>query len=312
METVFKVRVAGPLAGWADGFHAELMALGYAPRSAQTHLLLMRRLSRWLDRAGLEPAGLTTERIQEFLEDCHRDGVRFPKSMSGTRPLVGFLRRHDVIPSAAPEARIGVDVLIDQFRRFLVSERGLADGTIVNYVHAARLLLGSVGVDDFDRLRSLTALDVQSFVLGESARRSVASMKCLVTGLRSLLRFFHVAGLTDGPLAGAVPTVSAGQRRGCLARSTRTWCKRCWLRATGNHRAVAGTTRCCCSLPVSVCGSARSLPPTWTTSIGDTVNCWCAARPPGWNVSHYLSMSVKHSPTTCVMPARALMIGPCS
>jgi len=208
METVFKVRVAGPLAGWAEGFHAELMALGYAPRSAQTHLLLMRRLSRWLDRAGLEPAGLTTERIQEFLEDCHRDGVRFPKSMSGIRPLVGFLRRHDVIPSAAPEARIGVDVLIDQFRRFLVSERGLADGTIVNYVHAARLLLGSVGVDDFDRLRSLTALDVQSFVLGESARRSVASTKCLVTGLRSLLRFFHVAGLTDGPLAGAVPTVS--------------------------------------------------------------------------------------------------------
>ena len=52
------------------------------------------------------------------------------------------------------------------------------------------------------------APEVQAFILTESGRRSVASTKTLVTGLRSLLRLFHVAWITDGPLVGAVPTVS--------------------------------------------------------------------------------------------------------
>ena len=57
MDTVCKVRVTGPLAPYSEAFEAELMGAGYAPRSAQTHLLLMRRLSRRLDREGIRPHG---------------------------------------------------------------------------------------------------------------------------------------------------------------------------------------------------------------------------------------------------------------
>ena len=83
METVFEVRVNGPLAGWADRFHADLMALGYAPRSAQTHLLLMRPLSRWLDREGLAAAGLRTERIKVFLVDSSATCMHPPAARKG-------------------------------------------------------------------------------------------------------------------------------------------------------------------------------------------------------------------------------------
>ena len=52
MDAVCKVRVTGSLAPYSEAFEAELMGAGYAARSAQTHLLLMLRLSRCLDREG--------------------------------------------------------------------------------------------------------------------------------------------------------------------------------------------------------------------------------------------------------------------
>jgi site-specific recombinase XerD len=98
--------------------------------------------------------------------------------------------------------------MLERFRHYLLSERGLAAGTIVNHAHAARLFLNSLEdavLDDLDRLEPA---HVHRFVLGESQRRSVASAKCIVSGLKALLRFFHVEGVTDVSLAGAVPTVS--------------------------------------------------------------------------------------------------------
>ena len=77
-----------------------------------------------------------------------------------------------------------------------------------NYVQTPRLFLRHVGRVEFADLARLEASQVQRFVLTESGRRSVASTKTLVTGLCSLLRFFHVVGFTATPLVGAVPTVS--------------------------------------------------------------------------------------------------------
>jgi site-specific recombinase XerD len=98
--------------------------------------------------------------------------------------------------------------IVEQFRRYLVTERGLRAGTITNYLHVARLFLQEVGDVGLADLACLEASQVQRFVLAESSRRSVASTKTVVTGLRSLLRFCHVVGFTATPLVGAVPTVS--------------------------------------------------------------------------------------------------------
>ena len=46
------------------------------------------------------------------------------------------------------------------------------------------------------------------FIVAESKRCSVASTKCVVSGLRSLLRFSHLERITYISLAGAVPTVA--------------------------------------------------------------------------------------------------------
>jgi site-specific recombinase XerD len=95
-----------------------------------------------------------------------------------------------------------VQAVTEHYRHWLVSERGLAAGTVRNYLQAARLFLSEYGGAD---LQSLTIGDVNSFVVRECRRRPVGSAKKLVTGLRSLLRYLYLEGLTDRQLAPAVP-----------------------------------------------------------------------------------------------------------
>ena len=48
--------VRGPLAAYAVGFWEELVGRGYAPCSAEAHLLLMARMSRWMQLVTPKPA----------------------------------------------------------------------------------------------------------------------------------------------------------------------------------------------------------------------------------------------------------------
>jgi hypothetical protein len=92
MDRAAAVRVDGPLGPYARGFREELVELGYTSRSAQTHLLLMAGLSRWLEGVRLELDALTTARAAEFLSAHRADGHRFPRSAEGLGPLLGYLR----------------------------------------------------------------------------------------------------------------------------------------------------------------------------------------------------------------------------
>lgn len=218
MDRASRVRVTGPLAPYAAEFRDQLQRLQYTPPSAATHLVLMAQLSRWLDAEKLEPASLTTERVEQFLTANRALGHRFPKSSGGAERLLTFLRAKNVIPSLPHVVLSDSEKVLERFRHYLHSERGLAAGTIVNHVHAARLFLNSLDDAVLDDLDGLAPADIHRFVLSESQERSVSSTKCIVSGLKALLRFFHVEGLTDISLAGAVPTVS-GRTETWLPRS---------------------------------------------------------------------------------------------
>ena len=106
--------------------------------------------------------------------------------------------------------------LVEGFREWLVSERGLASSTVDYYVRGARLFLGETGRD----LAELTSGGVSSFMVRECRRLSVGSAKNLATGLRSLLRYLYLEGVTDRELAQAVPA-PASRRGGGLPRGLR-------------------------------------------------------------------------------------------
>jgi integrase/recombinase XerD len=95
------------------------------------------------------------------------------------------------------------DAVLAGYREYLMAERGLAAPTVRNYLGVARMLAAEAGPG----LESLTAGEVARFVLEQCQGSRSASL--VVTGLRSFLRYLHLAGLAPVPLAGAVPAVAS-------------------------------------------------------------------------------------------------------
>lgn len=204
--------LAGPLESYETGFQEWLRARGYSRASVGLRLSQLHRLGRWLEREGLLPGELTSAGLSRFLR-AQRDAgyVTWVSPRSWGLPLE-YLREVGAVPLPVL-ARGPLEDLLDGYRRYLMAERGASPRTFVRYEPDARLFLaglrGSSGL--LGGLWELSAADVNRFLSGECARRSVAGASNLVVALRSLLGYLHVAGLTASPLTAAVP--AAADRR---------------------------------------------------------------------------------------------------
>lgn len=110
-------------------------------------------------------------------------------------------------------AATSAERLLERFGEYLTIERGLADGTVVDYVGALRPFLDAIGTDEED-LRRLAAADVTAFVVARCPCQSRGAAKMTVTALRSLLGFLHVEGLIARSLVGAVPSAASWRLSG--------------------------------------------------------------------------------------------------
>lgn len=210
-----QVRVVGPLAVHSVGFRRELERLGYRPNAVCDQLRLMAHASRWLKAHALAAGDLTPERVEEFLALRRAEGYRLWLSAKAMVPMLDYLRGLGVVPVPVPVApATEAEHLLEDYRAYLVQERGLAAGTITGYLHVARLLLATHAADGPLHLERLDASEVTAFVLAECASRSVGSAKYIVCGLRSLLRYLYVAGHTEGQLEAAVPKVAGWRLAG--------------------------------------------------------------------------------------------------
>ena len=210
MSTSCGVRVSGPLAMYADGFRADLAAQGYAVGSADRNLRTLARVSRWMDDQGLSAGQLSADRLEEFLEARRREGCHHALSIRAVMPLAGCLRRLGVA-GLLPEAAAGggaLERVVEEYRRYLVSERALTAGVVSKYTGLAREFLSACERPDGLELGELPAARVTDYVVAECHDRSPGSAKFLVTGLRSVLGFLFLAGHTRCQLACAVPTVA--------------------------------------------------------------------------------------------------------
>jgi integrase/recombinase XerD len=201
-----RVRVCGPLAEHAEGFRAMLAERGYAPSSAAGQLQLMAHLSCWLAGHGRSAGDVTPEAVEQFLLARKSAGYRRWLSRRAVVPLLEYLEGAGLaVPAAALGPLAPDSAVLAGFREYLVAERGLAASTVRNYLDAASLLAAQDGL----RLDALTAGDVTGFVVTQCRDRRTGSATVLVTGLRALLRYLHLAGFTPVSLAGAVPSAAS-------------------------------------------------------------------------------------------------------
>jgi integrase/recombinase XerD len=221
MTDPYRVRVSGPLAAHAHELASELLRRGHAPERAARHVQLLAQLSRWMEGQGLAACDLSEETVAQFLAARSAAGYAEKYSTRWMLSLLGRVPALTVTPARSAEPDDPAAAILEDYRGYLVRERGLAAATVTGYLGVARLFLARWERPGGPGLGQLTAGQVTGFVLEECGRRNVGSAKVIVTGLRSLLRFLSLQGRTSRPLASAVPAVagpaSDGLPRACDA-----------------------------------------------------------------------------------------------
>ena len=197
----------GRLGAQVEGYRAWLVRRGYTPGTIRNMLKDIGRVGRWLCAEGLMAEELNEQLLGGFLSA--RKGVR-TRRVPGPRalaPLLEFLRHSGVVPKAAPVVT-ALGELMDEYRSWMVRERGLAPTTVLRYENTARRFLQEQCQEDGVFVPvALTGADVNAFLLRECGRVSAGSAKGRVAELRAILRFLYLQGITELRLGSAVPPV---------------------------------------------------------------------------------------------------------
>jgi site-specific recombinase XerD len=145
--------------------------------------------------------------VERFLQ---RDpNIVHSRESAPLRRLLAMLREIGVTATRPPEPRSSQQRLADDYRQYLVRERGLAETSLPNYVPLAEQFLSERFGGSEMNLPELTAPDVAKFLQDRARQLSPGRAKLLVTALRSFLRYLRHQGEISIDLAGCVPPVAA-------------------------------------------------------------------------------------------------------
>ena len=164
----------GRLGPYVEGFRGRLLASGYAPGSVRHVLRGMGALGRWMVREDVAAGDLSPAMIDRFLRDLSAQEKPRVPGMRSFNPLLDYLRGEGALAEAAGPAS-PVEVVVADYRRWLVVDRGLAGPTVLRYEKLARrFLLGRASEDGSEFVVKLTAAHVIAFLLQEAAESASA------------------------------------------------------------------------------------------------------------------------------------------
>jgi integrase/recombinase XerD len=168
---------------------------------------------RWLRKRGVVLADLSDVHIERYQHrtrrrhQCIRTATRY-REYQALMQLLKFLRCRGECPAARVKTT-AADDLVAQYGQHLQDHQGLATVTIERYRTVAKRFLHErfgCGVVD---LRALRAGVVIAFVQSQTKFMRPPALKCIVTALRSFLRYAQYRGEMATALAAAVPIAAA-------------------------------------------------------------------------------------------------------
>ena len=202
----------GPLGHYIDDYVALLDEQGYSRQSACSQTRLVADLSRWLHRQGFEANDINEQTIDMFLRDREqhlrlRRGDRYTLNK-----LLDHLRKMGIVEDKLPPTKTsdGQD-LEDDFKRYLLQERGLSQATVVNYIPFIRKFLLERFDTDTILFGELRPADITEFVKNHAYDLSHGRARLMVTALRVFLWYLRYRKHIIVDLAACVPAVANWQ-----------------------------------------------------------------------------------------------------
>lgn len=208
------VQVDGPLAPFAAGLRASLVADGYSQQQARRLISFTAEVSQWLSARGLQAGDLTGEVIDEFFarRELSRSRCRTARSL---QPVIAHLRSIGVAAPAPTIATGRTDAeveLLDCYRCWCVAQRGLTWTTTDQYVGRVAGFLALWRPDAQVVVADLNGGAILATIRVAADAMPNPSLRCTVTALRSFLRFLHATGRTAASLVAAVPALKTWPR----------------------------------------------------------------------------------------------------
>ena len=216
-------RATGPVSQHLGSFVDLLIRQQFVAAVVHVKTLHAMAFDRWLAKHDVDPAALSEAHIRRFARRRRRQrGPIRPETrrreVYDVQQVVDFLRSRGVcaesIASTTP-----VEVLVAAFASHLRDQQGLASPTIERYTIATRQFLEnrfSTGAVD---LHTLAARDIVEFIRGQVAHLTPPGLKCVVTAMRSFLRFAQCRGEVACELVAAVPAVATWATTPALPRA---------------------------------------------------------------------------------------------
>jgi len=229
----------------------------------------MGELSRWLQRRRLGASDLSEEVIERFFDEgggrgCQRRSRRSLELVAAHLVLVGrSCPRGTVPPGRTPvEAE-----LLGAFGVWCLGQRGLTRTTTDQYVRRAATFLELWRPDGDVAVAELDGRGVLGTVRAAAEVMPAPSLRCMVTALRSFLRFLYVTGRARPRWQLWSPRSSPGHgplcRHRCRHKRPESWWRPVTLRRVGD----GATRRCCCADAPRPAGQ-RGAVSSWVTSTG--------------------------------------------
>ena len=191
-----------------DAYATAIAQQGYARHSIRTQVVAIADFSRWLQQRHIGLQDLDGKVVDRFVRHHQRQtGIRRGDAGILHRFLAmlgqtGVVEQRQELPVQNPRQNI-----TNEFRRYLLQERGLSRATLQNYVPFIDQFLSERFRNQTLSLSALRAADVTGFVQRHVHQFSPGRAKLLVTALRCFCRYLRHRGEIAVDLAACVPAV---------------------------------------------------------------------------------------------------------
>jgi site-specific recombinase XerD len=206
-STIERLR-QGPLNEHLDPYAAAVAVQGYAHDSIRQQIVMIADFSRWLEQKHIDVQALNSKVVDRFLQLRRRQQrIRRGEPKTLERLLAMLCQKGVVKQYQQPVADSARSRVTNEFRCYLLQERGLSPSTLLNYVPVAEQFLAERFHNTVPNFAMIRATHVTGFVLRHARQLSPVRAGLMVTALRSFFRYLRHRGVITTDLAGCVPTV---------------------------------------------------------------------------------------------------------
>jgi len=206
-STIERLR-QGPLNEHLGAYAAAVAEQGYTHDSIRQQIVVIADFSRWLAQKHINVQALNSQVVDRYLRLRRRQQrIRRGEPKTLARLLAMLGQKGVVKQHQQPVADNARTRITNEFRCYLLQERGLSPSTLLNYVPVAEQFLAERFHNAVPNFAMIRATHVTGFVLRHARQLSPVRAGLMVTALRSFFRYLRHRGVIATDLAACVPTV---------------------------------------------------------------------------------------------------------